>query len=65
MTHVLSSVLIALFAAHLITRTLVGAGRAPVLEEVSRGILVAVGIWFVVRALHGRAAPSFAPRPPI
>jgi nickel/cobalt transporter (NicO) family protein len=55
MTHVLSSVLIALFAAHLITRTLVGAGRAPVLEDVSRGILVLVGIWFVVRALRGRA----------
>lgn len=54
MTHVLSSVLIALFAAHLITRTLVGAGRALVLEDVSRGIMVLVGIWFVVRALRGR-----------
>lgn len=57
-THVLSSVLIALFAVHLLERTLGSAGRAPVLEYVSRGALVAVGIWFVVRAIQGHAHHS-------
>ncbi len=54
-THVLSSVVIALFAVHLITRTLVGAGRAPMVEDISRGLLVVIGLWFVIRALRGRA----------
>ena len=54
-THVLSSVVIALFAVHLLTRTLVGAGRAPLVEDISRGILILVGIWFVIRALRGHA----------
>jgi len=52
-THVLSSVLIALFAVQLLTRTLVGAGRAPIAEDISRGLLVLIGAWFVVRALRG------------
>lgn len=52
-THVLSAVVIALFATHLLTRTLVGAGRAPLVEDLSRGFLVLVGVWFVLRALRG------------
>ena len=52
-THVLSSVLIALFAVQLMTRTLGGAGRAPLAEDVSRGLLVLIGLWFVIRALRG------------
>lgn len=55
-THVLSSVLIALFAVHLLTRTFVGAGRAPVLEDLSRGMLVAIGLWFLIRAIRGHRA---------
>ena len=52
-THVLSSVLIALFAMQLLTRTLAGAGRAPLAEDLSRGLLVLIGVWFVVRAIRG------------
>jgi ABC-type nickel/cobalt efflux system permease component RcnA len=54
-THVVSSVLIALFAVHLLTRTLVGAGRAPLIEDISRGILILIGLWFVIRAIRGRS----------
>ena len=53
-THVMSSVLIALFAVHLLTRTLGGAGRAPLAEDISRGLLVLIGAWFVFRALRGQ-----------
>ena len=52
-THVLSAVVIALFAAELLTRTLVGAGRAPTLDAISRGLLIVIGIWFLLRALRG------------
>lgn len=52
-THVISSVLIALFAVQLLTRTLVGAGRAPLAEDISRGLLVLIGVWFVIRAVRG------------
>jgi ABC-type nickel/cobalt efflux system permease component RcnA len=48
-------VLIALFAVQLMTRTLGGAGRAPLAEDVSRGLIVLIGLWFVVRALRGPA----------
>ena len=58
-THVLSSVLIALFAVQLMSRTLGGAGRAPLAEDVSRGLIVLIGLWFVLRALRGPA-----PHPP-
>lgn len=54
-THVMSSVVIALFAVHLLTRALVGAGRAPVVEDISRGLLVLIGIWFVIRSIRGHA----------
>ena len=54
-THVGSAVLLALVAAPLVTRTLGGVGRAPVLENISRGLLAVVGLWFLFRALRGRA----------
>lgn len=54
-THVMSSVLIAMFAVHLLARSFVGAGRAPVVEDLSRGLLVLIGLWFVMRAIRGRA----------
>lgn len=50
LTHVASAVVLALLAAPLITRTLGGVGQAPVLEDVSRGLLALVGIWLLVRA---------------
>ncbi len=54
LTHISSAVIIALAAAPLITRTIGGAGRAPALEFVSRGILAAIGVWLILRALRGR-----------
>lgn len=57
LTHVGSAVLLALIAAPLITRTLGGVGRAPVLEFASRGILIAIGLWLIFRAWRGRAHP--------
>jgi nickel/cobalt exporter len=55
LTHVGSAVLLALLAAPLVTRTLGGVGRAPVLEGISRGLLIAIGVWFIVRAIRGRS----------
>ena len=54
LTHVGTAVLIALTAAPLITRTLGGAGRAPALELASRALLVALGLWLILRACRGR-----------
>jgi nickel/cobalt transporter (NicO) family protein len=57
LTHVASAVLLALIAAPLVTRTLVGAGRSPSLELVSRCILVLIGGWLILRAWRGRSHP--------
>ena len=57
LTHVGSAVLLALVAAPLITRTLGGVGRAPALELTSRSLLVAIGLWLVLRAWRGRGHP--------
>ena len=54
-THVAMSVVIALLALPLVSATLVGVGRAPLLEDVSRGLLGLIGLWMVVRAV--RRAP--------
>jgi len=54
LTHVGSAVILALLAAPLITRTLGGgAGRAPAIELFSRGILIAIGAWLLLRAVRG------------
>ncbi len=52
--HVGSAVVLALLAAPLITRTLGGAGRAPLLEMLSWSLLAAVGAWLLLRAIRGR-----------
>ena len=62
LTHVGSAVLLALLAAPLITRTLGGVGRAPTLEGLSRGLLIAIGLWLLLRAWRGRR-PSARRRP--
>jgi nickel/cobalt transporter (NicO) family protein len=54
-THVGLAVIIALTAAPLITRTLGGAGQAPLLEALSRGILGLIGLWFLFRAVRGQS----------
>lgn len=53
-THICSAVLLAVVANSLVTRTLVGAGRAPALENISRYLLVAIGVWLVWRAWRSR-----------
>jgi ABC-type nickel/cobalt efflux system permease component RcnA len=54
-THIASAVVVAGLAASLVTRTLVGAGRAPMLEALSGGLLVLIGAWLLSRALGGHS----------
>src|SRR5215203_3555980 len=53
LTHVGSAVVLALAAAPILSRTLGGVGRAPVLEDISRGLLALIGLWFLWRAWRG------------
>lgn len=53
-THIASAILLALFANALVTRTVVGAGRAPALELLSRTMLAVAGLWLIVRAIRPR-----------
>jgi nickel/cobalt transporter (NicO) family protein len=53
LTHVGSAVVIAVLALPLISRSLGGAGRAPSLELLSRGLLALIGLWLLLRALRG------------
>ena len=55
-THITSAVLLALITNSLVTRSLVGAGRAPSIEWTSRLILVAIGLWLIFRAIRARPA---------
>lgn len=43
LTHVGSSVVLALAAAPLVIRTVGGVGQAPLLEDLSRGLLALIG----------------------
>jgi nickel/cobalt transporter (NicO) family protein len=54
LTHIGSAVVLALAAAPLVTRTLGGVGRAPMLEDLSRGLLAVIGLWLLIRALRNR-----------
>jgi len=58
LTHIMTAVIIAALALPIITRTFVGAGRAPLLEDVSRGMLAVVGVWMVLRALLRSPGPK-------
>jgi len=51
-THVFTAVLLALAAAPLVTRTLAGAGRAPLLEHLSAVLIICIGVWLVYRAVR-------------
>jgi ABC-type nickel/cobalt efflux system permease component RcnA len=53
-THISSAVLLALVTNSLVTRSLVGAGRAPAIEWTSRLMLVAIGLWLIFRAIWAR-----------
>lgn len=53
-THVTIAVLIAALSLPLVSIALSSVGRAPLLEDVSRGLLGLIGIWMLWRALsHG------------
>jgi len=57
LTHVSSAVILALAASSLVTRTLGGVGRAPLLENLARGLLATIGVWLLWRAWKGRGHP--------
>ncbi len=63
-THVLSAVVIALVATELLSRGLAGAGRAPALEWVSRGVLVMAGLWFLPGGCRVRPSARATKAPP-
>lgn len=50
--HVSTAVVIALFSLPLITFALTGAGQAPLVEDVSRGLLGLIGLWMLWQALR-------------
>jgi nickel/cobalt transporter (NicO) family protein len=60
-THVGSAILLVLSGFMILQRTITGAGRAPVLEHISQGLIVLVGLWLLWRAFrpsahhHGRS----------
>ncbi|WP_246048323.1 hypothetical protein [Hankyongella ginsenosidimutans] len=57
-THVTMSVLIVLLALPLVSfSSFVNPGRAPVLEDVSRGLLGVIGLWMLYRAFKKAAYP--------
>ncbi|ESZ35062.1 ABC transporter permease [Mesorhizobium sp. L2C066B000] len=51
-THVTIAVLIAVLSLPLVSIALGSVGRAPLLEDVSRGLLGLIGVWMVWRALR-------------
>ena len=53
-THITSAVLLALITNSLVTRSLIGAGRAPSIEWTSRLILMAIGLWLIFRAIRAK-----------
>ena len=52
-THVASAVLLALVGAPLVARTITGAGRSDLIDDVSRGLIAAIGLWLLIRAIRG------------
>ena len=54
LTHIGSAVIIALVASFLLSRTMTNAGQVPLLENLSRWLLVGIGVWLVVRAFWGK-----------
>tara|TARA_B100000609_G_scaffold89956_1_gene71728 strand:- start:2592 stop:3305 length:714 start_codon:yes stop_codon:yes gene_type:complete len=52
LTHVGMAVLIVLFALPVVSAVLGSAGRAPLLEDISRGFLGLIGFWMLWRAVR-------------
>src|SRR3954468_13282076 len=63
LTHIGSAVLLAVAAIPIVSRTFSGVGRAPALEEVSRGLLTLIGAWLIVRAIRQRPTHPHRGRP--
>jgi nickel/cobalt exporter len=53
-THVMIAVLIAVLSLPLVSIAFGSVGRAPLLEDISRGLLGLIGAWMVWRALRHR-----------
>lgn len=51
--HVGTSVLIALLSLPLVSVALGSVGRAPLLEDISRGLLGAIGLWMLLQGVRG------------
>ncbi|RUV06750.1 ABC transporter permease [Mesorhizobium sp. M1A.F.Ca.IN.020.06.1.1] len=51
LTHVIIAVIIAALSLPLVSVALGSVGRAPLLEDVSRGLLGLIGVWMIWRAL--------------
>jgi nickel/cobalt exporter len=63
LTHVGSAIVLVLAGFAVLRKTLAGVGRAPAFEMVSAVLVVAVGIWLLVRAVrhsHSQATDSRA-----
>jgi nickel/cobalt exporter len=54
-THVAMSVLIALLSLPLVSIALGSVGRAPLLEDISRGLLGLIGLWMLYHAFRHAA----------
>lgn len=52
-THVTTSVIIALLSLPLVSVALGSVGRAPLLEDISRGLLGVIGLWMLWQAFRG------------
>jgi nickel/cobalt transporter (NicO) family protein len=52
-THISSAVLIALLALPIVAVSFTGAGRAPLLEDVSRAMIALIGAWMLLQAWRG------------
>lgn len=57
-THVTTAVLIAVLSLPLVSIALGSVGRAPLLEDLSRGLLGLIGLWMIWRAVRSRHAHS-------
>jgi ABC-type nickel/cobalt efflux system permease component RcnA len=53
LTHVGIAAVLVLGGFTAVQRALPGAGRAPALEAISSGLIIAIGVWLLVRAVRG------------
>lgn len=52
-THVTTSVIIAMLSLPLVSVALGSVGRAPLLEDISRGLLGVIGLWMLWQGFRG------------